>query len=314
MKVLVTGASGFVGHAVHRKFSSLPGVTSRASNRTESASGVELPDTVLTGGITGNTNWQAALRGVNVVVHTAARVHVLNEHSADPLSEFRTVNVAGTLNLARQAAESGVVRFIFLSSIKVNGETTEAGRAFTPLDEPDPRDPYAVSKREAEDGLRTVARTTGMEVVVIRPVLVYGPGVKANFRTLLRLVSRGIPLPFEQIQNSRSLVALDNLVDLIVRCLTHPRAANETFLVSDGDDLSTPELIRRAAEALGVQPVLFSVPPSFLKAAARLVGKGETMKRLTESLRVNIDGTRDLLDWAPPISVSEGLRAAALDF
>jgi nucleoside-diphosphate-sugar epimerase len=236
----------------------------------------------------------------------------MQDASADPLTEFRKVNVAGTENLARQAAKAGVKRFVFLSSIKVNGEFTEAGQPFTADDVPAPEDPYGISKHEAERLLRQVAAETGMEVVVIRPPLVYGPGVKANFESMMRWLVRGVPLPLAAVtENRRSLVALDNLVDLIVTCLNHSAAANQIFLVSDGEDLSTVELIKRMGVALGLPSRLFYIPPKLLKFSAEIVKKPGIYRRLCGSLELDISKTRQLLGWTPPVSIDEGLRRAA---
>jgi nucleoside-diphosphate-sugar epimerase len=267
------------------------------------------------GGLSSETEWTVALRSVGQVVHLAARVHVMNDKSTDPLSEFRRVNVEGTANLARQAAASGVRRFVYLSSIKVNGEFTQEGRPFTANDPPAPEDHYGVSKYEAEQALRQIAADTGMEVVIIRPPLVYGPGVKANFESMMRWLARDVPLPLAAVtQNIRSLVALDNLVDLIVTCLNHPAAANQTFLVSDGEDLSTAELLKRMGAALGYPARLFYVPPLFLKIGAQLVNKPGIYQRLCGSLQLDIAKTRQLLGWTPPVSVDGGLQRAAQVF
>ena len=231
--------------------------------------------------------------------------------AADPLAEFRRVNVQGTLNLARQSAVVGVGRFVFISSIKVNGEATQLERPFTADDAPAPIDAYGVSKMEAEQGLREIALQTGMEVVIIRPPLVYGPGVKANFAALMRWLRYGVPLPLGAIPNRRSLVSLDNLVDLILTCLTHPAAANQTFLVSDGEDVSTTELLRRTGQALGRPARLIPVPASWLKLAAAMVGKPDVAQRLCESLQVDIEKTRRLLGWSPLISLDQGLKQTA---
>jgi nucleoside-diphosphate-sugar epimerase len=271
-------------------------------------------ESVVVGGIDGNTDWQHVLTGGEVVVHLAARVHVMADKSSDPVHEYRNTNVEGTLNLAQQAATAGVRRFVFVSSIKVNGEATKTGHSFSADDSPAPLDPYGVSKMEAELGLREIAAKTGMEVVIIRPPLVYGPGVKANFQTMVRWLSRGVPLPLGAINNKRSLVALDNLVDLIVTCISHPAAANQTFLVSDGEDLSTTQLLRRMGQAMGKSVRLIPVPPALLKAGAALVGKPELAQRLCGSLQVDISKTRQLLGWNPPITVDEGLRRAAEGF
>jgi len=238
----------------------------------------------------------------------------MHEQAADPYVEFRRVNVEGTLQLARQAAVAGVRRFVFISSIKVNGEDTTQGIPFSPDGAREPKDAYGTSKCEAEQGLQALAAETDMEVVIIRPVLVYGPGVKANFLSMMRWLSRGIPLPFGAIHNKRSLVALDNLVDLIVTCIDHPAAANQVFLVSDGEDLSTTDLLRRMASALGKPARLLPVPAWLLEFGARLLGKQDLAQRLCGSLQVDISKTRELLGWTPPVSVDEGLRKTAQYF
>jgi UDP-glucose 4-epimerase len=261
--------------------------------------------------IDNTTDWTTALHGVNVVVHLAARVHVMNDHSVDPLSEFRKVNVEGSLNLAKQAAQAGVQRFVFISSIKVNGESTELGQPFHADDEPQPMDAYGISKREAEDALRQLARDTGIEVVIIRPPLVYGAGVKANFRSMMRWLDKGVPLPLGAIHNQRSLVALANLVDLIITCISHPAAANQTFLVSDGEDLSTSDLLRRMANALGKPARLLPVPAWLLQVGATLLGKRAVAQRLCGSLQLDISKTCQLLNWTPPVSVTDALQKTA---
>jgi nucleoside-diphosphate-sugar epimerase len=239
----------------------------------------------------------------------------MNEMDADPLAEFRRVNVEATANLARQAVAAGVRRFVYLSSIKVNGEFTETGCPFTADDVPAPEDPYGVSKYEAEQLLRQIASDSGMEVVIIRPPLVYGPGVKANFESMMVWLFRGVPLPLGALShNRRSLVALDNLVDLIVTCLNHPAAANETFLVSDGEDLSTVDLLKRMGAALGHPARLFHMPPPVLRLGAQLVNKPGIYQRLCGSLQLDIAKTKQLLGWVPPVSVNEGLLKAAQGF
>jgi nucleoside-diphosphate-sugar epimerase len=313
MTTLVTGANGFVGSALCGKLLS-EGTVVRGAARSLSPWPFDAEVTVI-GSLLPGTDWTIALRNVEQVIHLAARVHVMNDKSSDPLAEFRRINVEGTANLARQAAASGVRRFVYLSSIKVNGEFTEVEHPFSADDAPAPEDPYAVSKYEAEQALRQIADDTGMEVVIIRPPLVYGPGVKANFESMMRWLSRGVPLPLAAVTaNRRSLVALDNLVDLIVTCLSHPAAANQTFLVSDGEDLSTADLLGRMGAALGHPARLFYVPPPLLKLGARLVQKPGIYQRLCSSLQLDVAKTRQMLGWIPPVSVNEGLRRAAEGF
>lgn len=261
------------------------------------------------------TNWSTALQGVSAVVHCAARVHVMTDKSSDPLADFRQLNVESTGNLARQAAAAGVRRFVFLSSIKVNGEFTEVGQPFTADDVPAPEDAYGVSKHEAEQLLRQIAAETGMDVVVIRPPLVYGPGVKANFQSMMRWLASGVPLPLAAVtENRRSLVGLDNLVDLIVTCLNHPASANQTFVVSDGEDLSTAELLKRMGTAMGHPARLFYIPAGLLKFGATVLRNPGIYQRLCDSLQLDIAKTRQLLGWNPPVSVDDGLRRAADGF
>jgi nucleoside-diphosphate-sugar epimerase len=244
-------------------------------------------------------------------VHTAARVHVLDERSVDPLAAFRKVNVDGTLDLARQAADAGVRRFVFVSSIKVNGESTRPGVPFTTQDPPRPEDPYGISKSEAELALRTLASQRGIEVVIVRPPLVYGPGVRANFRALMRLLTLPVPLPFGSIDNRRSMVSVGNLVDFLVRCIDAHAAANATFLVSDDEDVSTTGLMRRLAGAMKKRPWLLPVSPPILIALGAVGGQSERMRRLCESLQVDISGTRQALAWSPPSTLEQGLFETA---
>ena len=310
--VLVTGASGFVGRALRNRLV-VRGYAVRGAFRTLCGENSRGSEATIVGTIDEQTDWGTALRGCKVVLHLAARVHVTDDSAADPWREFRRVNVDGTLNLGRQAAEAGVKRLVFLSSIKVNGDNTEVGCAFAADQLPEPMDPYGVSKMEAENGLWALAKETGIEVVIVRPPLVYGPGVKANFLAMMRWLSRGIPLPLGAVtENRRSLVALDNLVDLIVTCIDHPAAANQTFLVSDGEDLSTAELLRRMGQALGTPARLIPVPVGLLKLGATLLGRPGLAQRLCGSLQVDITKTRELLGWSPPVSVDEGLRRTAL--
>jgi nucleoside-diphosphate-sugar epimerase len=311
-RILVTGGQGLVGTALAAE-ALARGLAVRVSGRRRSAGGDPRREFVQTGELDGTTDWRAALAGVDAVVHCAARVHVMRDQAADPLLAFRGVNTAGTLNLARQAAAAGVRRFVFISSVKVNGEATADGQAFSERDAAAPRDPYGISKHEAEVGLRELARSCAMEVVIIRPPLVYGPGVKANFAALLGAVKRGLPLPFGALANRRSLVSLENLVDFIATCLTHPRAANQTFLVSDGHDLSTAELVRGMARAAHVAPRLLPVPAWLLRAAAALVGKRDAADRVCGNLQVDINKARTLLGWTPPASVEQGLARTVME-
>lgn len=313
-RILMTGGTGFVGSAIMNCLMSRG--TFDVINITRGNATSLVPGAVahMVSDIASYDRWPELFSGVGTVIHCAARVHVMDDRLSDPLAEFRKVNVEGTLNLARQAATAGVRRFIFLSSIKVNGEGTAPGHSYEADDVPAPMDPYGISKLEAEQGLRALAAEIGMEVVIIRPVLVYGPGVKANFLSMMRWLNKGVPLPFGAIYNKRSLVALDNLVDLIVTCIDHPAAANQTFLVSDGEDLSTTELLRRMGVALGKPARLLPVPSWLLEAGAALLGKQALAQRLCGSLQVDISKTRELLNWTPPVSVDEALRKTAKHF
>lgn len=314
MKILVTGASGFVGSAVVDKLVVCPEFSLRVAVRQLNHHFPSNVDVGQVSGLFSDTVWGAALQGVDVVIHAAARVHVMHDAVTDPLVEYRRVNVEGTLSLARQASAAGIRRFIFISSIKVNGEGTTLGNPYRADDQPAPVDPYGVSKMEAERGLQQLAAETGMEVVIIRPPLVYGPGVKANFQTMMWWLNKGFPLPLGAIYNKRSLVSLDNLVDLIVTCVDHPAAANQIFLAGDGEDLSTTELLQRMSKALGKPARLIPVPVRLLELGAKLLGKRAMAQRLCGSLQVDISKTREVLGWTPPISVDEGLRRAADGF
>ncbi|MBN2641603.1 MAG: sugar transferase [Victivallales bacterium] len=308
MKILVVGASGFVGSAIVASLSGQPKFKLCAAVRTMNQSHLSNVEVVKVGSLEPTTAWNAALKGIDVVVHTAARVHAMREEAANPLSEFRRVNVDGTLNLARQAVAAGVKRFIFISSIKVNGECTLVGKPYMADDPLAPEDPYGISKLEAEQGLMQIADETGMEVVIIRPPLIYGPCVKGNFKSMIHWMGKGIPLPLGAIQNKRSFVALDNLVDFVTTCIGHPAAANQTFLVADGEDISTTELLTRLAKAMGKPSRLIPVPSSVLAFAAKLIGKEEVAQRLLGSLQVDISKAKDQLGWIPPVSVDEGLK------
>lgn len=310
--LLLTGANGFIGRAVLDRLLGENSWRVRAAYRSPPAEspgcGVcHSPD------LGPDADWKDSLRGADVVVHTAARVHMMRDSSADPLTEFRRVNVEGTLALARQAAVAGVQRFVFVSSIKVNAESTKDRGPFQADENPSPEDPYGISKFEAELGLREIAIETGMEVVIIRPPLVYGPGVKGNFANMVKVVEKGFPLPLGAVHNKRSMVALDNLVDLIITCLDHPAAANQVFLAADGTDLSTTELLRAIAQEVGRSPRLIPVPAAFLMAGATMLGKKAVAQRLLGSLQVDISKARKLLGWEPPLTVEEGLKRCFTD-
>lgn len=308
--ILVTGATGFVGNALCERLAGHRAL--RVSVRNKSAITFPFDIEVVEASLSPDQDWSAALSGASTVIHCGARVHVMNDKVVDPLAEFRRVNVDGTLRLARHAAELGVKRFVFVSSVKVNGEYSLPGQLLMADQLPAPSDPYGVSKCEAEEGLLNLSSEAGMEVVIIRPVLVYGPGVKANFLEMMRWLRSGIPLPLGGItENRRSLVYLENLVDLIITCLDHPAAANQIFLVSDGHDLSTTELLQRMAASMGGPARLIAVPVGLIRFAASLIGRPGIAQRLCGSLQVDISKTRELLGWLPPFSVDEGLRRTA---
>lgn len=308
MKVFVTGVSGFVGRALcvtlSRSGHSVRGALRQIEGTGVLSEGVEL---VEVGQINAETDWEAALAGCDLVVHLAARVHVMGDKASDPLAEFREVNTEATLNLARQASQAGVKRFVFISTIKVNGEGCDA--AYRETDVPAPEDAYAISKWEAEQGLQRIARETGLEVVILRPPLVYGPGVKANFLRLMKAIQRGWPLPLGAIHNRRSLLYLGNFVDAIRLCVEHPAAAGQTFLLDDGQAVSTPELIRAVARAMGRPARLLAVPVGVLAFMGALLGKRAAVARLTGSLHVDSAAIRSRLGWTPPYSMEAGLAA-----
>ena len=306
MNVLLTGANGFLGSRLavtlnNKSYVSLTAAV-RRSVQLSAMNVVEVQS------LDANTDWSDAVTEQQVVIHTAARAHLMKDEAADPLVEYRRVNVDGTLNLARQAVDAGVARFIFISSIKVNGEQTTCCGVHKAEDLPAPEDSYGISKYEAEQGLLQISADTGLEVVIIRPPLVYGTGVKGNFYSMMRVVQKGFPLPLGAINNKRPLVALDNLVDLIITCIDHPAAANQVFLAGDGEDLSTTELLRGVAKAAGVPSRLIPVPASVLMFMASLFGKKEMAQRLLGSLQVDSSKARDVLGWTPLLSVEEGLR------
>ena len=309
-RVAVSGATGFVGRALVARLATLDRADVLALTRKNPAERVPGVTYIEGGDLSSQDAGQVDLAGVHTVVHTAGRAHILNDRVADPLAAFRLVNTAGTLRLAERAVAMGVQRFVFVSSIGVNGVQTAHGKAFAEADEPRPHNAYALSKWEAERGLARIARETGLEVVIIRPPLVYGPGAPGNFGALMRAVQRGWPLPLGAVHNQRSLVALDNLIDFVITCIVHPQAAGQTFLVGDGRDLSTTELVRGMAHAAGVPVRLVPVPVWALQAGATVLGKGDAVQRLCGNLKVDISKARSVLGWIPPIAVEEGLRRA----
>lgn len=306
MKVLVTGAAGFVGRVLFERLVRAGHSLVPAARR---ASG--LVGEVVVSDMDGSTDWAGALKDCDAVVHLAARVHVMHDTVSDSRALYRATNTDATLNLARQAAQAGVKRFVFISSVKVNGEGRDA--AYSETDAPAPEDAYAISKWEAEQGLWQIAQETGLEVVVLRPPLVYGPGVKANFRRLIDTVARGWPLPLGAIRNRRSLLYLGNFVDAIRMCVEHPAAAGQTFLIDDGQPVSTPELVRALARAMGRPARLLPVPVGMLEFAGALLGKREALARLTGSLWVDSSQICTRLGWAPPFSMEAGLAATVAD-
>lgn len=309
MRFLITGANGFVGKPLCSELLRR-GKVVRAAVRSPSSL-VENVEVAVVSSIDGKTDWSDALRGVDAVIHLAARVHVMKDTAIDPLAEFFKVNLFGTSNLAQQAARAGVKRFVYVSSIKVNGEQTMGSQLFSESDEPNPQDPYAISKWRAEQDLRRIAQETGLEVVIVRPPLVYGPGVKGNFIRLLAAIDRGIPLPLAGANNLRSLVYVGNLVDALIGCATPPAAAGQTYLVSDGNDVSTAMLVEMIAQALGCKSRAFYFPPVLLRAMAAVLGRADQIDRLFDSLRINDEKIRRELAWSPPYTLEQGLRATA---
>ncbi|MES9843710.1 MAG: SDR family oxidoreductase [Candidatus Sedimenticola sp. PURPLELP] len=308
MNLLLTGASGFVGRALSRSLVS-KGYRVRGTVRSAVSSPVTGVEYVQVGAIESEFDWLPTLKGMETIVHLASRVHVMRDQSDDPLSLYRAINTEGTLRLARQSAEAGVRRFVFISTLKVNGEVSKTGKPMLADDLPMPSDPYAISKYEAEKGLLELSAKTGIKVVIIRPPLVYGPGVKANFERMMYWLSKGLPLPFGSItENRRSLVALDNLVDLIGLCITHPAAVNQVFLASDGEDFSTSELLHKIALLMGVPSRQIRVPVNLLRLISFVLGKQELATRLCDSLQVDISKNRDLLGWSPPVTADYELK------
>jgi nucleoside-diphosphate-sugar epimerase len=308
MRWLVTGAYGFVGRELCTALNQQGYAVRGAVRNTISAT--QLP-CVAVGSMTEKTDWSEALRGVDVVIHLAARVHVMKESAADPLAEFLRVNLFGTSNLAQQAAHAGVKRLVYVSSVKVNGEQTPETQSFAESDEPDPQDPYAISKWRAEQDLQRIAYETGLEIVIVRPPLVYGPGVKGNFMRLLNAIDKGIPLPLAGANNLRSLLYVGNLVDALIACATQPAAAGQTYLVSDGEDVSTAMLVGKIARALERTGRAFYFPPALLRAGASGLGRAEQVDRLFSSLRMSSEKLRSELGWVPPYTLEQGLHATA---
>jgi UDP-glucose 4-epimerase len=312
-RILVTGANGFVGtvlcdQLVAEEFL-IRGAFRSAKAADCSPNNIEK---VIVGEINANTDWQETLKEVDIVVHLAARVHVMHETDSDPLTAFERINTAGTLNLAKQAASSGIKRLIFLSTIKVNGEQTQ--QTYSASDLVNPTDPYGLSKWHAEQALRTTRDKSGMEIVIIRPPLVYGPQVKGNFLRLVTLIDKGWPIPLASVNNKRSMVSVDNLCDLIKTCLFHSKADGELFLVSDGSDLSTPELIRLIANSMKKTVKLLPFPVAWLYFFAGLIHKRQEVERLCGSLQVDIQKNQEILDWQPPFSVAEGVRKTVAEY
>lgn len=309
MKILVTGANGFVGRSLCAELSG-QGHAIQAAVRSANVQ-IECVVPAIVGPIDGRTDWSAALRNVAVVVHLAARVHVMKEAAVDPLAEFLKVNLHGTENLARQAARHGAKRLVYVSSIKVNGERTMEETPFTESDEPNPQDPYGVSKFEAEQALHRVAQETGLEIVIVRPPLIYGPSVKGNFAQMLAVLAKRIPLPLASVRNRRSLVYVRNFADALAVCAIHPAAAGQTYLVSDGEDISTPDMLRRLGAAMGCPVRLFPFPLPLLELGGRLTGKSDQIERLLGSLQVDSGKIRRELNWTPPYTLQQGLRKTA---
>lgn len=311
MTLLVTGASGFLGQTLLSRLQDDFLIYKAACRHILKAHDQHA---IAVGTIDDATVWSAALQDIDIIIHLAARTHIIGDEAADPLSEYRRTNVAGTLNLARQAATAGVKRFIFVSSIKVNGETTSGLHPFTESLTSEARDPYGISKKEAEDGLRIIASETGMEVVIIRPPLVYGAGVKANFLNLMKLADTPTPLPFGAIHNKRSMVYVGNLVDFIIQCVDHPSAANQTFLVCDGEDLSLRSLLGMMRASLGRPARLVPVPTVLFRIAGRIAGKPEVADRLVGDLQIDSSKARNLLNWVPPFTVQQGIDATIASY
>ena len=306
MRVLVTGANGFVGQAFCKE-AIARGINTSAATRSYCEILPNIKGFVV-GDIHKETDWSMALKDRDVVIHLAARVHVMLDSADDPLTEFRKVNTVGTEHLARSAAANGVKRFVYISSVKVNGEETTGNQSYSENSLPNPQDPYSISKWEAEQELQRVAEETGLEVVIVRTPLVYGADVKGNFAQMISVLKRGLPLPFASVRNKRSLIYVGNLVDALLLCATHPAAAGQTYLVSDGEDLSTSDLLHNLSTAMGRASRLFKFPITLLKIAGRLTGKSKQTDRLLGSLQVDSSKIRRELGWLPSYSVKQGLQ------
>jgi nucleoside-diphosphate-sugar epimerase len=309
--LLITGANGFIGRALISKLALEQNHFVRASVRKKTIQFSKQIEIIENMEASSNTNWADALSDIDVVIHLLARVHVMDDKVADPLLEFRNINVNATIVLANAAAKQGIKRFVFLSSVKVNGEST-FHKSFSEFDVPHPQDAYAISKWEAEEALRKISKDTGMEVVIIRSPLVYGPHVKANFLKMMQYIKRGIPLPLGAIQNKRSLIGIDNLVDFIAMTISHPKAANQTFLISDDEDISTTDLLRRIGKYIGKPARLIPLHPKILSFLLNILGRQDFGDRLLGSLEVDITKAKKLLAWSPPKTLDEGLRATII--
>lgn len=311
MNIFITGANGFIGRNLCISLKEKDCCV-RAGVRSYIRDIIGVDEYIEVSDIGPETDWSQALTEVDIIIHLAARVHIMHEAAADSLESFRRINVLGTEHLARMAAKAGVKRFIFISSVKVNGEG--ALQPYTENDTPAPEDAYGISKREAEDALARIAAETGLQTVILRLPLVYGPGVKANFKNLIKIVGTGLPLPFKGVNNRRSFIYLGNLVDAISACIAHPKAAGETFMISDGQDISTPDLIKMIASAMNKKPILFSLHPDILNVLCKITGKAKEIEKLTGNLLVDSSKIRNLLGWKPSFTLEEGIRETVKDY
>lgn len=308
--ILITGVTGFVGTSLLKTLQRCPLV--KLTPVVRKLSELKNEDSIAVGNVNGSTDYSAAIDSIDVVIHLAARAHVFHKETDEPLLEFRKVNTLGTLNLARQAAAAGVKRFIFISSIGVNG--LKSNKPFTEEDVEAPHDAYSTSKFDAEVGLREISAETGMEVVIVRPPLVYGGSAPGNFKSLINLASKKVPLPFGLVNNRRSMIYVGNLVDFIIHCIDHPAAANQTFLISDGEDVSLRSLVVNIRSALGQPTRLLPVPVALFKLAGIVTGKSGMVERLVGDLQVNSSKARQVINWTPPYSVEQGIYATVNNF